>query len=132
MSIMIGPLLERVYNKTDQAARKMLGDRGRDIFMGTNHTRLSDAVAADLVDVIPLAGDFSNVLRIQDAARRGGEFSKRRLPVQLVDFIGGALPDPIGGIIDLLTPTNTLGYLESKGISPEDLPAMLMNRLMAK
>lgn len=107
--------VDNIYLTADGMTKRILGSRIRDILMGTDHRGLFDAVAADIFDVIPIAGDLSNLMRIRDAAGKGAEFAKRRLPVQMVDLIVGILPDPIGGVLDLVTPSNIINYFERTG-----------------
>lgn len=107
--------LDRIYAKADGTLRSVVGSRVRDIIIGSDQRELLDAIVADVVDIIPIVGDASNVMRIRDAASRGAEFAKRRLPTQVIDLVGGVLPDPIGGIFDMVTPTNTINYLERTG-----------------
>ena len=89
-------------------------ERMQKILLGVKHNELKDAIIADLVDVIPIVGDISNVSRV---VQEKGKTHKSR---QIVDFLGGALPDPIGGAIDFLTPTNTIKYLSRGHLTPSE------------
>lgn len=107
--------VDNLYHTLDDGTRRVLGTRIRDVLLGSQQRGIIDAVVADVVDVIPIAGDLSNLMRVRDASVRGTEFAKRRLPIQLIDLVAGALPDPIGGVLDLITPSNTINYLERTG-----------------
>lgn len=82
----------------------------RDILFLSEQSSLGRAVVADLVDAIPFVGDAANVFRVRDAEKVGTTQS-RRFSRQLIDLGLGILPDPVGGILDLVTPTNTITYL---------------------
>lgn len=112
-------IVNQVFEALSDGIERILGSTAKEILVGTGQDELRQAIAADLVDIIPLVGDAANVLRIQDASRKGGDFPRKRISGQLVDFIGGAIP-VIGDIFDALTPTNTLSWLEAHGISPTD------------
>ena len=103
--------LRVAYEEVDKAIRSIAGDYGRNILIGTEHTDLVSAVLADVVDIVPIVGDIANVLRVQDAALRGEEFRRARLPTQVVDLLVGVVPGPLGMALDALTPTNIIGYL---------------------
>jgi hypothetical protein len=89
-------------------------DRIRHILIGVKHSELKDAILADLFDVIPIVGDVSNISR---AIQEREKTHKAR---QIVDLFAGALPDPIGGAIDFLTPTNTIKYFSKGHLTPAD------------
>lgn len=95
-------------------AQKEVTDRITRILIGVKHNELKDAIMADLFDVIPIVGDISNVSRVVQ------EKGKTRKARQIVDLLAGALPDPIGGAIDFLTPTNTIKYLSKGYLTPAD------------
>ena len=117
----ITDLLNRCFDQISGAIEKVLGKTGRDILIGSSQAELRQAILADLLDIIPIVGDASNILRVQDAARKGGDFPKKRIPTQLIDMLAGAVPGPIGNIADAITPTCTLAWLESKNIQPSDI-----------
>lgn len=83
----------------------------KDILFESTQTSLGRAIAADLWDAIPIVGDASNLFRVRHAEKVGITRS-RRFSKQVVDLAIGVLPDPVGGILDLLTPTNTITYLQ--------------------
>lgn len=99
-----------VFDQLDGAITKALGPRAKEVLIGTTHDELIDAVTADMLDIIPAVGDFVNAMRIIDAGKKGKTHAKRRIPVQMVDFIAGAVPK-VGAIADAITPTNTVTYL---------------------
>ncbi|MFH1486820.1 MAG: hypothetical protein ABIH46_12185 [Chloroflexota bacterium] len=117
----ITDLLNRVFDDVSGAIEKTLGTTGRDILIGSSQAELRQAILADICDIVPIAGDISNILRVQDAARKGGEFPKKRIPTQLLDLLVGAVPGPVGDIADAVTPTNTINWLEAKGVSPTNI-----------
>lgn len=108
-------VLESAYKETDARMRQMLGDRLRTVVIGTGQADLLDAIAADVFDALPIVGEVSNALRVQDAANRGEQYRKKALPPQLIDMAVGLLPPPIGQILSALTPTNTWIYLAKVG-----------------
>lgn len=83
----------------------------KDILFESKQTTLGRAIAADLWDAIPIVGDASNFFRVRHAEKVGITRS-RRFSKQIVDLAVGLLPDPVGGILDLLTPTNTITYIQ--------------------
>jgi len=85
----------------------------RDILFESKQSTLGRAILSDLVDIIPVAGDLSNFFRVRHAATIGFE-RPRRLTRQTIDMLVGLAPEPLGGILDLLTPTNTVTYLREK------------------
>jgi len=109
-------LLESVYDAVQGVTGDVLGERARKVLIGVNQDELIDAVIADVLDIIPVVGDFTNLMRVYDSAKTGTPYEKkRRLASQLVDMVAGVLPDPIGTVLDVITPTNTLLYLEKTG-----------------
>lgn len=116
----VGPLLDRMYGSASDLATRVLGGRGREVLIGAWQAELRGAILADIRDVVPILGDVANLLRVQDAARRGGDFPRKRIPAQLADLIVGVFP-VVGDIGDLITPTNTLAWLEEHDVQPTDL-----------
>lgn len=84
----------------------------RDLLAQSTQTSLGRAILADLFDAVPIVGDLANLLRVRHAGASDGGATVSR---QALDLLAGSLPDPIGGILDLLTPTNTLTYLRAEG-----------------
>ena len=80
------------------------------VLTSTKHDTLLEAVLADFVDAVPLAGDVSNAIRVRDAIERHDELA---IAMQTVDAIAGLVPI-YGDIIDMITPTNTALYLFDK------------------
>jgi len=85
----------------------------RDILFESKQRTLGRAIAADVLDAFPILGDVGNFYRTRHAARMGRE-RPRRVTRQLVDTLVGILPDPVGGILDLLLPMNTITYLQEE------------------
>lgn len=81
---------------------------GMEVLFGTKHEMLSEAVIADIIDGIPIIGDISNAIR---AAK---EEDERRRAAQVADTLLGTMPEPLGIIADILTPTNMMIYLNRK------------------
>jgi len=72
---------------------------------------LTTAVAADLIDAIPIIGDVTNFIRIVELIMNDDIQNKDlKLALQTGDFIIG-LPPEIGDVADFLTPTNLISYL---------------------
>jgi len=88
-------------------------ERFRDALFESKQSTLGKAVLADLLDAVPIVGDVGNFYRVRHAAESGRERT-RRVTLQLIDMLFGILPDPVGGILDLLTPTNTITYLREE------------------
>lgn len=107
---MMLPGLSDMRRFLDDVAAKA-PDEMRDILFESKQSSLGRAIAADLVDAIPIVGDALNLFRVRHAEKIGLT-AERRFSRQLIDLTLGVLPDPIGGIIDVLTPTNTLTYLQ--------------------
>ena len=82
------------------------------IVSAAQHDRIEDALLADLVDILPVIGDFANAARIRDAVENAPE---RVVLTQAIDMIGGILP-VAGDIFDIITPTNTINYFLRKKI----------------
>lgn len=80
------------------------------ILIGTEHKTLEDAVAADLVSAIPIVGAISDFIRLLDADTRP------RKALQAIDLISEPIP-----VLNIVTPTNTLIYLDKKGLLPMKL-----------
>ena len=95
------------------------------IIMGSQQKNLPDAILADIIDIIPIVGDVANVGRVVDASASSKSKKKNKTIItQSIDMAAGSLPDPIGTILDILTPTNTVNYL---GIGVADLKTPTMD-----
>lgn len=82
-------------------------ERLRGIIVGTDHDSLEDAVAADLVSAIPIVGAISDFFRVVESE------SKPQKVLQTLDLISEPVP-----LINVITPTNTIMYLEKNGMLP--------------
>lgn len=80
------------------------------IVRGVEHATLEDAIAADLVSGLPIVGAFTDFLRLVDSG------TKPRRALQALDLITSPIP-----ILDQLTFTNTIIYLDKKGMLPVEL-----------
>lgn len=87
----------------------------RDVLFESKQSSLGRAIAADVVDIIPVLGDAANFFRVRHAGKMGIE-SGRRVGRQALDLGLGSLPDPVGAVLDALTPTNINTYLREAGI----------------
>jgi len=85
----------------------------RDVLFESKQSSLPKAVVADVLDAVPILGDIGNFYRTRHAGTVGRE-RPRRLTRQLVDTLVGILPDPVGGVLDLLLPMNTVTYLQEE------------------
>ena len=95
-------------------------DKFKRIIVEGSHDSLDEAVAADLFDVVPVAGDVGNLLRIfnvRDKKELTPEQQKFidnvRDKAQSIDLIAGSIPGAGAGW-DLFTPTNTIIFLIEK------------------
>lgn len=89
---------------------KLNKETAKRIFLSSTHKSLKEAVLADVVDIIPIAGDVGNAFRMIEAAKKG---ESTKLVLQTGDFVIGLIP-VIGAIGDLITPTNTLIFVLRK------------------
>lgn len=81
--------------------------RTRDILISTNHNTIEDAIAADLTSAVPIVGAITDFLRLLDSE------SRPQKALQALDMITSPLP-----LSDIITPTNTLLYLDKRGFLP--------------
>lgn len=90
---------------------------------GVGHDTLLEAALADAIDVIPIVGDVTNVLRLQNAMETDNKhLRRRRILVQGFDLAVGTLPEAVpgfgtvgAGIADLITPSNLADYGARRG-----------------
>ena len=82
----------------------------RDILFESKQKTMGRAVAADLFDVIPVIGDISNLFRVRHAGAPENR-PRGRVTRQTVDLLLGALPPPVGGALDFLTPSGIITRL---------------------
>ncbi len=87
----------------------------RDVLFESRQSTLGRALLADAIDVIPVVGDVSNFFRVRHASREGIR-RQPRVGRQALDLALGSLPEPVGAVLDLLTPTNTMTYLREQGM----------------
>lgn len=71
---------------------------------GTEHKTLQDAIAADLVSAIPVIGGISDFIRVLESETRPQK------ALQALDFVTEPIP--------LITPTNTILYLDRNKMLP--------------
>ena len=90
---------------------KKLTKTAQRVIYGTAHRNLGEAIASDVVDVIPIAGDIGNAMRVYKLAKEGKDTTA--LTLQTGDLLIGAIP-VIGAVGDLVTPTNTLLFILRK------------------
>lgn len=84
-----------------------MDDRLKQILIGVEHKSLEDAIAADLVSAVPIIGAVSDFMRVLDSE------TKPRKALQVLDLISSPVP-----LLDFVTPTNTIIYLDKKGRLP--------------
>ena len=80
------------------------------ILWGTTHKNLTEAILADVVDVIPVVGDLGNAIKVYNLAKKG---ESDKLTLHTGDLVIGIVP-VIGAVGDLITPTNTLIFVMRK------------------
>lgn len=105
--------LEDKFNRLLDAIPRAAPESLRDVLFESKQSTLGKAIAADLLDALPIVGDVGNFFRVRDAAKVG-MVRPKRITRQMVDLLVGILPDPVGGIADLLLPVNTVTYLREK------------------
>lgn len=117
----LGPLtdftaaLEDNFNKWLDEVAAGAPPELRDILFESKQSTMGRAIAADVVDVIPIVGDIANFFRVRHAGQLGVD-RPRRVGRQALDLALGSLPEPVGAIFDVLTPTNMMTYLRERGI----------------
>ena len=84
-----------------------MDERTKNILIGTEHNTIEDAIAADLVSALPIVGAMTDFFRLLDSE------SRPQKALQALDMIAEPVP-----IINLITPTNTLVYLDKRGLLP--------------
>ncbi len=87
-----------------------MDERLKKVMVGTDFDSIEDAIAADLVSTLPIIGAVSDFFRLLDSETRPQK------ALQAIDMITSPLP-----FVDLVTPTNTLLYLNKKGMLPFEL-----------
>ena len=92
-------------------------ERVKNVLVGSDFNTIEDAIAADLVSALPIIGAASDFFRLIDSE------SRPQKALQALDMIAEPVP-----IINLITPTNTLLYLDKKGFLPFKLDKI--NELM--
>ncbi len=85
-------------------------DRFKKIMVGTDFDSIEDAIAADLVSALPIVGAVTDFFRLLDSETRPQK------ALQAIDMITSPLP-----LVDFITPTNTLLYLDKRGFLPVKL-----------
>jgi len=85
------------------------------ILFTTDHRNAGEAFIADMVDPIPLVGELTSGMRIEESVEKE---TPLEIALRSGDLIGGILPAG-GTLFDLLTPTNMLTYLYKEKIKKE-------------
>lgn len=78
--------------------------------VGTEFDSIEDAIAADLVSSVPVIGAITDFFRLLDSE------SRPKKALQAIDMLTSPLP-----LFDFVTPTNTLLYLDKRGLLPVKL-----------
>lgn len=110
-------------------SERQLADKAKNIISSPRHENLTSAVAADIVDVIPIVGDVTNALRVINSFTE--DESDRTKALQTLDMLVGVLPG-IGTLADLITPTNTIVYLMDKNGATARIPVKTLRRLRSR
>lgn len=84
-----------------------MNERFNKIMVGTDFDSIEDAIAADLTSAVPIIGGITDFLRLLDSE------SRPQKALQAIDMITSPLP-----FSDIVTPTNTLIYLDKRGLLP--------------
>ena len=84
-----------------------MDERFKKIMVGTDFDSIEDAIAADITSGIPVIGAITDFLRLLDSE------SRPQKALQAIDMITSPLP-----LSDIFTPTNTLVYLNKRGMLP--------------
>jgi hypothetical protein len=80
---------------------------------------LLDAIAADIVDVVPIAGDLVALVRMKQAEDKGIEYPSRP---QVIENALSDIPAPFDTVGDVLVSANTMHYLQNeRGVPIEAL-----------
>ena len=87
-----------------------MDERFKKIMVGTDFDSIEDALAADITSAVPIIGGITDFLRLLDSE------SRPQKALQVLDMITSPLP-----FSDIFTPTNTLIYLNKKGLLPFEL-----------
>ncbi len=74
------------------------------VLFSSDHASLNEAILADVVSALPVVGAIGDFFRAAEAN------TQRKRVLQMLDLIAEPLP-----IINILTPTNTLLYLDKTG-----------------
>ena len=106
--------INKFFMSIIENCKKRYGEEFCNILFGAEHKSLREAILADIIDTLPIIGDISNFFRVVDAANNPDIAVRRRATAQLIDLMLGALPGPIGTILDIITPTNTIAYLRKE------------------
>lgn len=115
---MVEPILKplkQLYDKKQEIESKIkqIESKGKSnsfyqVLMGVNHSTLSQAIVADIIDTLPVVGEVTNVSRIKQSEEPSRRF------LQGFDLALEAIPPPFGKIADILFPSNTLWYIDQK------------------
>ncbi|MCZ7404269.1 MAG: hypothetical protein O8C67_04970 [Candidatus Methanoperedens sp.] len=107
--------LEPIYEKKQEIESKIknVETRGKNnklfqVVMGVDHTTLSQAILADIIDALPIVGEVTNVSRIRQA-----DDSSRRF-IQGLNLSLDSIPPPFGKIADAFFPANTISFIDKE------------------
>ena len=107
-----------------RATEEVLGPRARNILWEAEQPSLLDSILADVSDIIPIVGEWFDAARTADAAAKGKPRGARTISLAI-----GTLPRPIGNIADVLTPIQTITWLEDHGYSVTQFPYVFAKEL---
>lgn len=94
---------DRIERHIDNLENKFKTSKLSNIVFGIEHDNIIQAIAADLVDIIPIAGEITNISRIRNSK------TKSRRTLQSIDLVTGVIP-----FANILTPTNTILFIEGR------------------
>lgn len=79
------------------------------LLISPDHDTIQEAIAADIVDAIPIGGDMLLLVRADRADRKGLNFPDDQA---YVENVMSDLPPPFDTALDLLVSPNTVRYVE--------------------
>lgn len=81
------------------------------VFLFSDHKSIAEAIAADVVDMLPVVGEVCNLTRIVHSLAVGNYYVTA---LQIIDLLVTIYPE-LGKVIDILLPANTVAYILKHG-----------------
>lgn len=119
--------IQDTINDIMKTVADYIPERPSRILFSSRQNSLKEAILADLLDAVPIAGEVSNAFRVRDATIQQKPYP-RRVIANAIDFAAGLAPPPVGTILNILTPTNIIIYLQEK----ENIPTLSLLRGIQK